>query len=219
LSTSSLSSMVATPPAQSSVGSGANTPVSQRGTPGPSGAFASAMVSKKPSVQSIKSALGSAPSKSLLASKHSSAAMPKPNRASTANGKTVKCSLPSSQPSTKTQASHSTLPKKRTRSESRSESPPLKRRGYVEEDDEVPGNISSMIWNMFGRDRDRYMSMDVFSDEEDMEADATTVAREEARSSRIALTEDQLALEDERRHEDEKRRRKKEREARAMSSR
>jgi len=207
---------VATPPAsQSTVGSGANTPVSQRGTPGPTGASASAMVSKKPSVQSIKSA----PSKSLLSSKHSSGTMLKPNRASTANGKTVKCSLPSSQPSTKAPTSHSTLPRKRTRSESRSESPPLKRRGYVEEDDEVPGNISSMIWNMFGRNRDRYMSMDVFSDEEDMEADATTVAREEARSSRIALTEDQLALEEERRHEDEKRRRKKEREARAMSSR
>jgi len=113
------------------------------------------------------------------------------------------------------------LPKKRTRSESRSESPPLKRRGYVEEEeeDEVPGNISSMIWGMFGRNRDSYMSMDVFSDEEDMEADATTVAREEARSSRIALTEDQLALEEERRHEEEKRRKKRERETRAMSSR
>ena len=196
------------------------------------------MVSKKPSVQSIKSALASAPSKA----KHPaplSATVLKPNKISTVNGKPVKCSLPSSlgsQPSTKAQTSHSTLPKKRSRSESRSESPPLKRRGYVDED-EVPGNISSMIWNMFGRNRDSYMSMDVYSDDEDMEADATTVAKEEARrfvllcwskekrdlillvSSRIAVTEDQLALEEERRHEEEKRRRKKEREARAMSSR
>ena len=37
-----------------------------------------------------------------------------------------------------------------------------------------------MIWNMFGRNRDEYVSKDIFSDDEDMEADASCVAREEA---------------------------------------
>ena len=37
-----------------------------------------------------------------------------------------------------------------------------------------------MIWNIFGRNRDEYVSRDIFSDDEDMEADASCVAREEA---------------------------------------
>jgi len=69
---------------------------------------------------------------------------------------------------------------------------------------------------MFGNDRRSYVSRDVFSDDEDMEADATLLEREEKNSARIAKREEMLALEDERRHEEEKRQRKKEKE-RAMA--
>ncbi|KXN88657.1 Protein spt2 [Leucoagaricus sp. SymC.cos] len=101
--------------------------------------------------------------------------------------------------------------KKRPRSESRSETPPHKRKAPSAEDD-LPGDISSTIWSIFGRKRDSYVGMDVFSDDEDMEADADDLEREELTSSRIAKKEDLEALEEERRHEEEKRRRKKERE-------
>lgn len=107
----------------------------------------------------------------------------------------------------------STVPhtKKRPRSESRSESPPPKRRVASQEDD-LPGDLSSTIWSLFGRKRDQYLSMDVFSDEEDMEADASDLEREEHVSARIAKKEDLEAFEEERRHEEQKRRRKKEKE-------
>ena len=75
----------------------------------------------------------------------------------------------------------------------------------------------------------------MYSDDEDMEADAFDVEREELRrfvsvalegrvhalillislfSMRLAKKEDEMALEDERRHEEEKRRRKKDKEKR-----
>ncbi|KAF8813381.1 hypothetical protein BYT27DRAFT_7012816, partial [Phlegmacium glaucopus] len=94
---------------------------------------------------------------------------------------------------------------KRPRSPSPSESPPPKRR-HMESD------ISSTIWKMFGKDRQQYTSRDVFSDDEDMEADAVLLEREEAYSARIAKKEELLAMQEEARHEQEKRRRKKERE-------
>jgi len=65
---------------------------------------------------------------------------------------------------------------------------------------------------MFGKDRQQYTSRDVFSDDEDMEADATILEREEAYSARIARREEILAVQEEERHEEEKRRRKRERE-------
>lgn len=40
-------------------------------------------------------------------------------------------------------------------------------------------DISQEIWKMFGKDRHSYVSRDVFSDDEDMEADATALEREE----------------------------------------
>jgi len=67
---------------------------------------------------------------------------------------------------------------------------------------------------MFGKNRDAYVRKDVFSDDEDMEADATALEREEYESARVARREDDAALEEERRHEQEKRRRRKEKEAR-----
>jgi protein SPT2 len=65
---------------------------------------------------------------------------------------------------------------------------------------------------MFGKDRQQYTSQNVFSDDEDMEADATVLEREEAYSARIAKKEDILAIQEEERHDEEKRRRKREKE-------
>ena len=67
---------------------------------------------------------------------------------------------------------------KRYRSPSLSESPPPKKR-------HIDSNISSTIWKMFGKDRQQYTSQNVFSDDEDMEADATILEREEAYRSDI----------------------------------
>jgi len=59
------------------------------------------------------------------------------------------------------------------------------------------------------------MAEDVFSDEEDdMEADADDLRREELRSARLARKEDEAALEDEKRHEEEKRKKKKDKDMR-----
>ena len=71
--------------------------------------------------------------------------------------------------------------KKRPRSEGRSESPPPKKRALsaVEKEEKLSENISSAIWSMFGKKRDKYTGMDVFSDDEDMEADADDLEREE----------------------------------------
>ncbi|KAI0258371.1 hypothetical protein BC834DRAFT_975220 [Gloeopeniophorella convolvens] len=113
-----------------------------------------------------------------------------------------------------TSSSSAPLSKKRTRSppssysesESDYDRPPRKR---------VPaasGGIQDEIWKIFGRDRSKYVSRDVLSDDEDMEADMTALEREELTSARIARKEDLAAEEEERRHEEEKRRRRKERE-------
>lgn len=98
-------------------------------------------------------------------------------------------------------------------------------------------DISSEIWRLFGKDRDRYVQNDVYSDEDDdMEVDADALRREELRrcvliffffpfscctlfliscylslllySERLAKREDEAALEEERRHEEAKRRKK-----------
>jgi len=142
------------------------------------------MSSKKAQAQSAKQASMPTSSKSMLAL---GAVKSYPSKSSSVNGKLGKSSatpLSSSQPSAKMH-SHSAVPRKRPRSESRSESPQLKRRSIDDDDDDdddnnVTESIGSMIWNMFGRNRDEYISRDVFSDDEDMEADASFVAREEA---------------------------------------
>lgn len=69
--------------------------------------------------------------------------------------------------------------KKRARSPSLSDSPPPapKRRSSSARND-----YSSEIWKLFGKDRDRYVNNDVYSDEDDdMEADADALRREELR--------------------------------------
>lgn len=65
--------------------------------------------------------------------------------------------------------------RKRHRSPSLSDSPPPPKR-------RTPGHansISAEIWKMFGKDRTSYIERDVFSDDEDMEADAFEVEHEE----------------------------------------
>ncbi|KAJ3491793.1 hypothetical protein NLI96_g449 [Meripilus lineatus] len=101
--------------------------------------------------------------------------------------------------------------KKRPRSHSLSASPPPPRKRPVQSSRD---DLSSEIWKLFGKDRNAYVSRDVLSDDEDMEAGADDLLAEEAFSSRIARREDELALEEERRHEEEKRRKRKEREKR-----
>ncbi|TRM65075.1 hypothetical protein BD626DRAFT_547342 [Schizophyllum amplum] len=82
---------------------------------------------------------------------------------------------------------------------------PRKRRPLDE--DEKAKKLSQEIWGLFGKNRDRYVGQDVESDD-DMEADAMALEREEKRSMRLARQEDIEAAEQERRHEEEKRRRR-----------
>jgi protein SPT2 len=143
--------------------------------------------------------------------------------ASSASKPTIKSSAkPSgSRPSTSSASSS----KKRHRSPSRSISPPPKRR--KETQPAVKDDIRSAIWSMFGKDRTKYVGHDDFSDESDMEADASVLEREERQrfvllakmpyicfplillcSTRVARLEDEAAARELKRHEEEKRRRK-----------
>ena len=70
-------------------------------------------------------------------------------------------------------------PRKRQRSLSFDSPPPPKRRSLPPENDHLDNDISSAIWKMFGKDRNRIMARDVFSDDEDMEADAMDLFHEE----------------------------------------
>ncbi|KAF9223894.1 hypothetical protein BS17DRAFT_781364 [Gyrodon lividus] len=119
-----------------------------------------------------------------------------------------------SQPSKSTSAARSgaAAPKKRPRSPSLSLSPPPQKRRAASPQDA----IRSEIWKLFGKDRHSYVARDVVSDDEDMEADADAVMREEMRSARLARREDDQAFEEEKRHEEEKRRRKRERERQGL---
>lgn len=79
--------------------------------------------------------------------------------------------------------------KKRPRSHSRSESPPLPlhKKRNISPQGEDGEDIKSTIWKLFGRDRNSYVQKDVYSDEEDMEADAVAMEREE-KFRRVTLT-------------------------------
>ena len=71
-------------------------------------------------------------------------------------------------------------PRKRQRSLSYDSPPPPKRRSLPPESGSRLGNdISTTIWKMFGKDRSRVMANDVYSDDEDMEADAMDLFDEE----------------------------------------
>ncbi|KAK1231323.1 hypothetical protein PQX77_005565 [Marasmius sp. AFHP31] len=119
---------------------------------------------------------------------------------------------PSSVPSFKKKRPRSPTPERYPAK--RRASPPSssrhKRREYSEELDDA--NVSNMIWEIMGKRRSDYVHDDIFSDEEDMEAGASDLEREEKMSARIAKREDLIAQEAEKKREEEKRRRKKERE-------
>lgn len=67
--------------------------------------------------------------------------------------------------------------RKRQRSDSLSDSPPpSKRRPQAAP---ASNSISAEIWKLFGKDRNAYVARDVYSDDEDMEAGADEVEREE----------------------------------------
>ena len=119
------------------------------------------------------------PAKS-ISSKTTSTSKPPAPKASTNAKSAVGASRPlSATPKSSSLSAHSKpIPKKR-RSPSSSVSPPPARRRPA------PGgpanDISSEIWKLFGKDRSSYIQRDVFSDDEDMEADAFDVEREELR--------------------------------------
>ncbi|KAL1745582.1 hypothetical protein HDZ31DRAFT_81854 [Schizophyllum fasciatum] len=83
---------------------------------------------------------------------------------------------------------------------------PRKRRPTADDQDDA-SNYQQEIWKLFGKNRSDYVNRGVESDD-DMEADAIALEREEKRSMRLARQEDIQAAEEERRHEEEKRRRK-----------
>ncbi|KAG8902946.1 hypothetical protein FRB99_003914 [Tulasnella sp. 403] len=68
-------------------------------------------------------------------------------------------------------------------------------------------NARDLIWQIMGRDRSRYANVNVDSDD-DMEATADDLLREEKMSARIAKKEDEAAEAEEKRRELEKKRRK-----------
>ncbi|KAF9445521.1 hypothetical protein P691DRAFT_675459 [Macrolepiota fuliginosa MF-IS2] len=181
----------------SAVNSGANTPTSSECAPTSSFPSSSAPAKRPATSSSSKSSAMKTP-------------IPKSSSQPTASRPANGSRADRHAPRPATAASMHT--KKRPRSGSCSESPPPKRRAASMEEEDLPGDISSTIWSLFGRKRDKYVGIDVFSDDEDMEADARALEREESFSARVAKREDLEALEDERRHEEEKRRRKKEKE-------
>lgn len=84
-------------------------------------------------------------------------------------------SATAARPSSASSKSQSAAPRKRQRSPSLSDSPPPPKK-------RMPGpanSISAEIWKMFGKDRSAYVARDVYSDDEDMEADALEVEHEE----------------------------------------
>lgn len=143
----------------------------------------------------------------------------------------ARSSTSSAKPSTNSKSQAVSF-RKRQRSPSLSDSPPPPKRRTQG----PSNNISAEIWKLFGKDRNSYVARDVFSDDEDMEADALDVEEEEMyrcvvvsrmfvclqlilcslppHSAKIARKEDEVAAELERRHEEEKRRKRKEREMR-----
>ncbi|KAI0833235.1 hypothetical protein BC628DRAFT_1307504 [Trametes gibbosa] len=213
-------------PDTSTTSSRANTPA----IAGPSSGSQSKVASGSGSPHSFSSAASKTqpPYKAPLPSMRASANTPakpggaskaalanKPSGSTSSNLKTATTNIrtPNSAPS-KVASSASKQPiKKRPRSPSSSVSPPPAKRRPAPASS-ARNDISSEIWKLFGKDRSSYIQRDVYSDDEDMEADAFDVEREEMQSMRIAKREDELAMEEERRHEEEKRRRRKEKEKR-----
>lgn len=135
------------------------------------------------SASASRSPVPNAPRKSLPSfSKDSKASSSKPgfrSGASDTKSSRPKPSASTSRPSKSAYPSNGPS-KKRTRSLSMSSDsaspPPSRRRLEAEEPDQ---SYRAEIWKLFGKDRARYVSNMVDSDDEDMEADATAMEREE----------------------------------------
>ncbi|KAH0585491.1 hypothetical protein H2248_008729 [Termitomyces sp. 'cryptogamus'] len=185
--------------------SGANTPSSQGRSATPQ--LPTSSKKSAPPVKPLPSKIVASKVSASSSNVKTSSANQKPSTSSTKSGSVNSFKALNGAGGTK---SYTSVGKKRPRSPSLSEesdfdsAPPPRR--------QAGSGYSSTIWELFGKDRDKYVNQDVFSDDEDMEADASALEREELRSARLAKKEDQLALEDERRHEEEKRRRKKDKE-------
>lgn len=95
---------------------------------------------------------------------------------------------------------------KHSRRDSRSQSPPRRRADY--DDDIGHENITDLVRGLYGRRPSYNHDVNVYSDDEDMEADFLDVHAEEERSARLAREEDARALAEEKRHEEEKRRKR-----------
>ena len=61
-------------------------------------------------------------------------------------------------------------------------------------DDEDDLDISTEIWKLFGKNKSQYVERDVFSDDEDMEADARDVEREEMKRCVLIIFLEALPL-------------------------
>lgn len=125
-------------------------------------------------------------SKSAVSDSAKGTSVPKPK---TSAAPKQKSSLAKSMPSkdkTSIDIRSSASSRKRTRSppshdydsEDTLSPPPTKRRAA---DSRGGADWRSEIWGLFGKNRDAYVAKDVLSDDEDMEADADALAREEFR--------------------------------------
>ncbi|KAJ8489668.1 hypothetical protein ONZ45_g13489 [Pleurotus djamor] len=190
---------------KSTPGSGANTPSLQDSpVPKPAPAFkASASAVPKPT-QKLQSGSIASTSRSSSIDKP----MPSKSKLSAPIPKISKSSM-SSAHSSSSNSNTRPIPsaKKRPRSPSMSESPPPPKKRAT-----PPGgggaNFRDEIWALFGKSRSSYVEQSVFSDDEDMEADAGDLEREEKFSTRLAKKEDELALQQEKREQEEKERRR-----------
>ncbi|KAJ3510316.1 hypothetical protein NLJ89_g4749 [Agrocybe chaxingu] len=207
----------ASPPPASTSTSNAESSTRKATTPVPSVSKSDSSMQKKASSISRPASTKPIPSTSKFstATSRASSSEKHVSSSSSSQSKYSKISKSSTSASTQRPTAHKAQSRpKRPRSPSLSDSPPPPKRRHKErhEDNSDKSDIRNAIWEMFGKNRDEYATRDVFSDDEDMEADADDLEREEAISMRVAKREDMAALEEERRHEEEKRRRKMERE-------
>lgn len=101
--------------------------------------------------------------------------------------------------------------KKRPRSLSMSESPPPPKKRATPPGGGA-GGFRDEIWALFGKSRQEYVDKTVDSDD-DMEAGASDLEKEEKYSTRVAKKEDLIALQMEKREQEEKERRRRQKEA------
>lgn len=173
-----------TGPVNSASTSRANTPA----VGGPS--TGSASPNSAPTKSMSKLSVSSTKASTSVSAKGTSTPKPPPKLAAKSHPSASRPSVPSASKAVSSASANKSIPRKR-RSPSSSVSPPPARRRPA------PGgranDISSEIWKLFGKDRSSYIQRDVYSDDEDMEADAFDVEREELqRSVRLLYARDAM---------------------------